>query len=280
MFAWWIYASEHIIVFANLLVTGFQIDLWGTSAFSSNYLQNVPYSEYILHISGFIIFYILGVIGLLYMLSSAKQNKYNFALLLGACTLAAIAFIGQVFSFTGFIPHRWFSLSQAMMAIFAALGLILISNLFSTKYIARPLLVIVTTIVCFLMITSGGWANYDSPIYAKDLTARFALTESEQQSMDTISEIYEGKIAVTSPDNYYLAYNREMYDNIELGTYLYSEDFSNFENTMLIIRTEILENAFPNPQGILKLDYDARETLSRSDFSFVYSSQSVIAFIG
>jgi len=277
MFGWWTYASGHMSTFAELIRWGFRVEQWAPSQAAEAYESKVPYSEYLLDILGFLLFYTFAVIGSLSMLSHGSRHKYGFALVLGGFVLVAIAFFSIPLGLTGTLPRRWFSYSQLIMAIPAALGLISVSGLFPNRVISRTLLCMSILAMCFLMTTSSR-ADFDNPIYTKDLTTRSALTGSELRGMNTLSAIWKGRIAGTQVDISYFQENKGMSVVTTFGSQLYTKDFSESKDAMIVIREEIVVHPFYS-EGQLRLDYDPREVLAGQGFSRVYDCGSVTAFL-
>jgi len=277
MFGWWTYASGHMSTFAELIRWGFRVEQWAPSQAAEAYESKIPYSEYLLDILGFLLFYTFAVIGSLSMLSPGSRHKYGFALVLGGLVLVAIAFFSIPLGLTGTLPRRWFSYSQLIMAIPTALGLISVSSLFRNRLISRALLSVSILAMCFLMTTNSR-ADFDNAIYTKDLTVRDALTSSELRGMDTLSAIWEGRVAGTQVDISYLLDNKGMSVVTTFGSQLYTKDFSESIDAMIVIREEIVVHPLYS-QGRLRLDYDPREVLTEEGFSRVYDCGSVTAFL-
>ena len=278
MLSWWVYASELIQTFAEVIRWGLRVEMiLPYYEAVGAYRLGIAYSEHLLNMLGFLLFYAFAIIGSLHMLSPATRHKHSFVIVLGGAVLVAIAFFSQSLGFIGVLPSRWFYFSQIIMAIPAALGLILVSTLSRNRLISRVLLVILILTVSFLMITNYR-TNRDNPIYAENLTIRTAFTASELQGMNTVSDTWEGRVAVVQPDYYYLSFNKKVYTE-ELAPYLCSKDFSDCQEAMVIIRQEITSHPFASFGGILKLDYDLRQALEEQGFSCIYNCGAVSAFL-
>ena len=120
--------------------------------------------------------------------------------------------------------------------------------------------------------------NRDNPFYAENITTRTAFTASELQSMNTISDIWEGSVAVVYPDVYYFEFNRGMSAE-QLALCLWSQDFGDLEEALVIIREEIVDHPIYTSAGIINIDYDPRQALGEQGFSRIYDCGSVAAFL-
>ena len=277
MLGWWMYASGHITFLSDLINWGFKIDSWAPSSATVDYMSQIAYSEYLLNQVGFLFFYALAIPGLLYMVSPVFRSGHRFCIALSGGVLTGIAFSVLILGLTGALADRWFYYSQLVMAIPAGLGLIIYSTFAQNKLKRTLLLGAMSFAISFMMITSA-MTDFDSPIYAKNLTPRIALTESEMQGMDTISTIWRGEVAVIYPDAYYFMYKKRMFIR-EMETALGSQDFGDYKFTMPIIREEIVHHPFSTHTGILQIDYVPQELLLKEGFAHIYDSETVSAFL-
>jgi len=277
MFSWWIYASGHISVFADLIKNGFRFEQWGHTIIETGYIGQIAYFEYLLNMLGFLLFYAIAVIGSLYLISPAFRNKYSFVIVFAGSLLLIIAALSLPLERTGFLTGRWFVFTQLILVIPFAYGLFCLSSFFRNRLASTGLFTILLLTISFLMITNST-TNFDSPIYAKNLTTRNALTASEQEGMDTISEMWQGTVAGVYPEIYYFRFNKDMPAN-EMAPCLLSKDFTDCQEDMIIVRKEILDNPIHSGQGIFQIDYDLLELLEDQGFSRVYDSTSLAAFL-
>jgi hypothetical protein len=63
MLAWWTYASGHIFTLAEVIKSGFRVELWELTEPAFEYMQTIPFSEYLLNLLGFLLFYMFSIIG-------------------------------------------------------------------------------------------------------------------------------------------------------------------------------------------------------------------------
>jgi hypothetical protein len=277
MLAWWTYASGSISTIVELIRWGFRIERWLPAEAYVVYIQEVAFSEYLLSNLGFLLFFTFAVIGSFSMLAKRFGNRNSFALVLGGLVLVAIGFFSLALELSGFLAHRWWYNSQLVMAIPAAVGFLLICSWFKSKFSMSIVLAILIFIISFFSITAPQ-ANFDNRMYTKNTAAHYAFTQSELSAMNTISDIWRGKVGVaTSSAYYYFLFNRDMLVE-EIVPSIYEKDFTDCGGMMVIVRDEIVNNFFSFHGGGVKLDYDPREVLLEQGFDRVYESGTVSAF--
>ncbi|MBA7715010.1 hypothetical protein ES703_124047 [subsurface metagenome] len=277
MLAWWTYASGHISTLAELIKSGFRVELWELAEPAFEYMQTVPLSEYLLNLLGFLLFYMFSIIGSFYMLARKFGNRHSFALVLGGFALIAIAFLSLPLGLSGFLAHRWWTNSYLIMAIPAAVGFLSVCVYFKSSFSRAIILTILIFIISFFSVTAPQ-VNFDNRIYSENTAPRHAFTESELRAMNTVSNIWDGKVGVaTNSARYYFALNRNMWVE-EIAPSLYSRDFADCTDMIVIIRDEVVNNFFSFHGGGMKLDYDPREVLEEQGFDHLYDNGSVSAF--
>jgi len=273
MLSWWTYDSGHITAVAELIKYGFRIERWVLA----EPMVGVSFSERLLYMLGFLLFYAFSIIGVLPMLTRRFGNRHSFALVLGGLVLLAIAFLSVPLGLTGVLPQRWWWNSHLILAIPAAVGLFSVCSWFKGKFSRALVLATLILVLSFFSITAAG-ANFDNRIYTKNTAARYAFTESELSAMDTISRISGGKVGVATPAaRFYLEFNRNVSVK-EIAANLSARDFSNCTGMIVMIRDEVAKNYFDFTGGGMKLDYDPREALEEQGFSHVYDCGTVSAF--
>jgi len=242
------------------------------------YIQAVPFSEYLLSLLGFLLFFAFSVVGWFYMLAKRFGNGHSFALVVGGLVLAAIGFIALPLGLSGFLAHRWWYNASVLLAIPAAIGFLSVCAYFRSNLGRTMILAILILVISFFSITAEK-VNFDNRIYTENTAARLAFTESELSAMNTISNVWDGRVGVaTSSTRYYLRFNIDMPVK-EIVPNLYSRDFSECTYIMVIIRDEVVNNYFVFAGGGMKLDYDPREVLEEQGFSTIYDCGSVAAFL-
>jgi hypothetical protein len=276
MFAWWTFASGSINSLAGAIRWGFRVDTLTTSTSTVQYTQTVPYSEYLLNLTGFLLFYLFSIIGAFYMLSRKFGNRDSTVLVLGGISLVILGFIGLPLGLSAFLSHRWWFYSYFIMAIPAAIGILSISQWVKNGMVKLSITIVLVLIVSFLSITAPT-ANKDSPLYSKNSDARAAFSYSQLAAMDTLSsiktkrEIAYGRVgAVTSKSIYYFEYQRSTYVR-DIADNLYLKDFSGLDGVLVMIDEEVADGYFEADRGGMKLNYDPRLELERLGFSHVYN---------
>jgi hypothetical protein len=276
MLSWWMYASGHIMLLAKSIQWAFQVEHFQARAPAQAiaYSLEIPISEVLLDRVGFSMYYALAIIGCLYLMSKkATGSGHGFMLALGGCFLTAIGFFSPVLH-AYVLPVRWHFMSQVMLAIPAALGIILISGV-ADKH--RALLIgALVGLLSFSMVADVA-ANFDTPILSSARLIRVAFTESELQSMDTITDLWRGTIASDQHSNAYLSSQRDV-ETLEINEPLDVQDFLTLKGSMLLIREYITSKPFYAGGKAWMLGYDPIDILMTQRFEQVYDSGSVTAF--
>ena len=277
MFTWWTYASGHIYDLVELIRWGFKVEKWEAAEPTLKYVQMVPFSEYLLNLLGFLLFYAFAFVGWFYMLAKRFCNRHSFALVVSGLVLAAIGFFSLPLELSGFLAYRWWTYSYLILAIPAAIGFLTVCGYFRSNLGRTMILAILILVISFFSITAAR-ANFDNRIYTQNTAARHAFTHSELSAMNTISEVWDGQVGVaTSSADYYFGFNRDMWV-VYIVPNLYSRDFAECTNMILIIRDEVVDNYFSFAGGGMKLDYDPRGVLEQQGFDRIYDSGTVAAF--
>jgi len=277
MFAWWMYASGHIVDFANIIKWVFREEYLGAvpPEALTLYAAQIPLSEYVIDRLGFFLFYSFSFIGSFYLLSKRAGSRHGFALVLGGLVLLSLGFFGTPLG-TPFLEARWRYFSQIILAVPAALGLILVCGLFRNNLGRASILAILTLVMSFLMITDIA-SNFDQPIFSEHRMVRHAFTESEIKSMDTISYVWDGTIGTDLHATSYFRWSKGK-EATEVSDSLLSKDFTDCNGMMVVIREYIAQKPF-DCHGVVKLDYNPRDILENQGFNKVYDSKSVSGFL-
>lgn len=283
MFAWWMYATNFAIAWiARLIEWGFMIGYpWTPSAPVVQYMGQHE-GQYMMAPLGLNLYFIIGVTGAFSLLAKELRNYYRFALAVTGLLLIAVMSSTSVLGLTGFSVFRWYPVAEVILAIPAAIIILLVCGLFKGNLVKGIVLASLVIPLSFLSITST-FTNHDSPIYLKDITARYSYTQSEVEARNTISEVYDGTVWT---DKYYSGYligwpigaARGGLLIRDLTTSLLSGDYEGIEG-LVIIRKEILEKPFEVGAGVSKLDHDPREKLEQLHFNRIYESGGVTAFL-
>lgn len=133
------------------------------------------------------------------------------------------------------------------------------------------------------MITSS-ISDFDNPIFAHDLSVRYAFTQPEisaaqffsGKSINGISSDYD--YALNPSSSIFINYNN--FDPNKIAPLDASLKNGSFKQNgeIIIIRQEISQAPFRLESGIYKLNYDPNIVLSKK-FNLIYDSNSVKAYI-
>lgn len=272
--SYWIYVSGHITRLAEMIRTGFGYEgYWSRAPIELSPFFNAPLSEQIFSWLGFFLFCGFSLFGGLLMMSKKFGTRYSLAMALGGLALLALGVLPMVTG-ASVLEDRWWYASQVMLAIAVSIALLSICSLFRSNLVKISLLATLSFILCFVMVMSPQ-ANFDNPVFTKDVTARYGFTEAEFQAMQTLSTVQDAEIGT---DTYYswLRWVPQFHATIQsVDEELQDEDFTNFPRMLIVIREEIVHQP---RHGFLKLDYDPRLALDEQGFSRVYDCGSVSAF--
>jgi len=284
MFAWWMYMLEWAMpTIANLIEVVFRLEGagWTPIPVGIQYLQEHK-AQYMLVPLGFNLLCAIGEVGILSMLATGLRDKHRFALAASGAALTIIVGLFGVLGLTGFHLPRWYPFVEWLMAIPAAVAILLITGLFKSNLIKGLVIVCLIFALVFISITTN-FANQDSPIYLRDITARSSYIQSEVNAASTILEKYQGMIRT---DFYYTLYfncSSRFWDvgklpAQDLTEKLISGNFQDIEN-LVVIRREIIGKPFDVSGGKYKLNYDPIDELGQLHFNRIYDSKAVSAFI-
>lgn len=114
-------------------------------------------------------------------------------------------------------------------------------------------------------------ANIDNHTFVEHSGVRYAMTDSELQTLSAISAVWDGKIG---GDSYYNTVMRD-YNNDCIDDLLYYKDVSKYSDCYILIRNEIIGKPFKLYSSSYKLEYDPRKYLANNGFSKSYDCGSV-----
>lgn len=275
MFAWWTYASGHITALVRLIQWGFSADFF-LQGYGEviEYIATIPLSEQLFNQLGMFLFFAISFIGCFYMLSK-KGTSHTFIMAVVGITPLAIGFFSLI---TGHsvIEHRWWYFSQILLALPLAIAFFLLSEIIKSKYAKAFFLSIFTIFLAFFMIMSS-IANLDNHNFSPNSRVRFALVESELQSIETTSELWNKTIG---GDLYYADGAATLgYNTTSICEQLYIKNFTKSDDVLLSIREEIITKPFWLFTTIYKLDYDPKQMLMEQKYSRVYDCRSVTVYL-
>jgi len=277
--SWWMFVSRHDVTLAALFNTGFINPIrfaQGEFIVTGELYQ----LERALNLIGFGAFMGLSFSGICYMVSKIYHQKYAFVIAASTLVLIGLIFLMLLLKLTGFFPGRWYPTVQILVAIPLSVGLFLICGAIKSKRIRVLMPAFIISFLSFFIITSPN-LNMDYPIYSKNTMFRIFYTKTELNAGNTISNIYTGK-SLLSDSLYAGKFSRPEYESMrDIGASLFTRDFSHWNETLFIIRQDIISRAFAahrTETGIMKIDYDPIEAITNLDYPLVYHSGTVFAF--
>ncbi len=289
---YWTFFSGHISILRGLIRTGFSVDNLATMppggiALVPNSLQSafiqyrehvVPFSEQLFNYAGLFVYFTFAFIGAFIMFSRDIRNRYGFAFVFASLLILAVNFIGIITN-RSFMVGRWNYLLQVLLAIPVGVAFLWLGNLPAKKTLRACLAGIMTFTLTLLMVMSIQ-ANTDNRTFSPNTIVRYGFRQSEVEAMNTVSNMYNGKIA---GDCIYSLLGRlpELAGKVvTMCDQLYSRDFTECSDKLVLIRKEIVINPL-NIAGLapFRLDYDPNQALSEQGFSRVYQCDTVSGFV-
>lgn len=275
MCAWWMQGAEKPIeTLRDLIRTSFSASNWTQPLSQSrDYMQSIPFTEYVIRVIMDPVFWALGFIGCLALFSRRFGNRHGFNLAASGLAVLAIGIISMPLGI-GVLPDRWQLASVYLLAVPAGIGLLAISSVLRRTTVRALCLAFIVGALVFICIVCP-LADIDRPITTPNTTVRYGFKESELRAADTITDAWGTNVAA---DGYYLEVlpaNGAILRN--LNTNFVTMDFTDREDRVVIIRQEVVERPFYLPE-VYRLDYDPREILEQQGFSQIYDCGTVTAF--
>lgn len=268
MLSWWMYVSNHFLIFANLLNIVSDFD---SSSVTSTivYARSSTNLEYIVDMSPFLLYYCLSVVGIFYSISK-KSNSSYFALSLSGMTIVSIPFALMLTALGGLLGERWIYFSQILMAIPAAVGVCLIFNS-KKSHLIKPVLVVFISLFIFVSIINPS-ANVDN-VFNRDSFVRPAHTDSELAASHVLGKINDNDVFTDAIYQFPII----KYSNVDVNQIeplLLNNDFSLVNNGLIVMRQEVLvKRTLKLPQ---RLSPEVVSTLSL--FNRVYDNNAVVYY--
>lgn len=282
MFSWWMYVAQHyLIAFVTLFEKGMSSTLGGFSIKLSNDVSIDSKIELLLSIFGFFLGIGLSIFGSLCMLSNKYVNRNSFSIVFSGYALTAIVFGSLLLGLVGLLPGRWYVILQIVLVIPAALGIYVLSLSFKDRYKQIISLIVLISILTFFMITDPV-ANTDTPIYSKNSTIRLNFKDSELSSINTISNINANNKTILTDQfpMYYVQYTIKNKRSKSFTDLLLNKNFTTAKNDTIIVRQEILDHPFgAYSNGITRLDYNLPQLLNEYEYSKIFNSSTVQAYV-
>ena len=224
--------------------------------------------------AGFLMLIGFIVIGSLFWLSQKAISNKRAAIIIGALGLSVVTFVLPFFNIENFIPGRWLPFIAVLGAAIAAGGILALSRLLNGRVMKSLLMVLIVFIFSMFMINSYG-VNTRTPFYGKDYMQdpqRYAFNESELSAIDSISEIYDGKITT---DNEYRKLPFEGRVGLERVSSLSIEADS---EGLVVIREYIYTHQFAGG-GSERESRDLLDSFSSSGYNMIFNNGEVKAYL-
>lgn len=273
MFTWWMYASQAFGTLVKLLEWGFNRDVFAGEVNVSVNVALVPLSEQVFNNIGLFLFFALSFIGIFYILSRKSHHAWIFAFI--AFTPLIIGFSSLV-SGHSIIEHRWWYLSQVLLAIPLAVSVLLVAAGTQKKgagTLKKTMMFMLVAGLAFVMILSPP-ANVDNNLFSPNSATRAAFTDSEIQSTTTIAGMTEARIGT---DFYWSSVCNLLLDvrTISIDSALQSGDYLGTGLHLILIREYIVHEPFTLYGHPYRITYDPAPGLEQQGFDTVYDSCSV-----
>lgn len=284
MFSWWIYASGHIKVLADIIKVGFNEEIFVHAPSKViGYIATTPIFEQFFNQFGIFLFFSISLIGCFYMISLEYGNHSTFKIAVVGLTPLIVGFSSLIFGYF-IIPERWWYFSQILLAIPIAIAFLLLCTRFLNKSLKPIFILFLTVFISFVMVMSPN-ANLDNHIFSPNTGVRSALTETEMTTAAFFVEKSIGNLSsdfdyFTNPSSSILInYYGLNYDRIKSldASLLKGEFFKN--GNILVIRNEIVKRPFRLFGQVYKLNYDPVKSLDIKGFSEIYDCTSVKGFL-
>jgi len=251
---------------------------WSMPRGVANYFNTIPFAERLHNMLGEALFFGISFIGIFFAISK-RGNRESFMIALTSMVLFGISFLSN-FGFY-ILQYRWTYFAQIFFALFLAASLfLLIYNFNRNKNTITIVFFIFIFFLTFVMITNN-IATLDNNSFSPNSNVRLALTESEAQSITTISEMWNKTVGT---DEYYSLVINNMhntgcinYDAMEISNELFSGNFEKY-NRLLLIRGYISQQPVRIFRTNYKLNYNPTHTLTNQHFSKIFNSGSVSGF--
>ena len=269
MLAYWNYITGHIRNLSLLIKWGFSFNFLKGRL---QYLFDIPFLDQIFNNLGMFLFFSLSFMGCFYLISKQFRNSNRFTLTFSGIVILCITFFSLIFNMD-ILVDRWFFFSQILLVIPLSLSLFLINSVSKNKMIKSLLISISVFILSFLLIMSSQ-ANMDNRLLTPNSGFRFAFTESEMTALNTISRIWSGLLGVDFYGREPFLFDREF---ITIEKFLIAGNFDEIQDTLIVIREEILTHPYKIARGIL--DYDLHIVLEEQNFSRIYNDGSTSGYL-
>ncbi len=248
----------------------------------SNYYSNIPLIEILIKKANVFIYGGLGGLGALVYLYRRKLQPRTFYYILMALAILILSVVNGVLSEFYFLS-RHIQITQILIApVIGYLLYNLLENLKIWRYLIVGIVVLGLGLVSFI----SPLTSVDSAKLTPDLTYRQAMTEGEIEGIDYICTNHSGDIMSDWICSNYIYYKKQVKDDWkinevkDLSRELYSRDFSDIKNnTIIIVRKEILNNPVLMLDSVYKFGYDPEDILMKQGYHKYYDNEYLNAYI-
>ena len=272
MFAWWTFAaSSSIKSLAKLIEWGFSIDVFvKTPEEYQGYVAAIPLGEQLFNNLSMFLFFAFSFIGIFYMISQ-RGGSSSFAMAWAGMAPLAIGFFSLI-SGHSVIEHRWWYFAQILLSIPLAVAIYIVGTWKSKRQIHLYSFVFGFVVLLSILMIMSPSANVDNPYFSPNSNMRNSLTESELESVKTVTEKWDGLIKA---DRYLAGSQVFQYPQVSaFCQQIYAEDYLSLGDHIILVREAIVGRPFKIFSSIYKLDYDLNVKLDGLGFSRIYDSNS------
>lgn len=195
---------------------------------------------------GFILLIMLSIIGSLYLLGNYANYPQKYKNKPNSIYLAIITLIFILIPYSLTIvypqslPNRWFPFIEIFASIFAGLGIyVIFNNIKENKWKFGS--IIGVSCLIFLLV-SNPVINPNSQLYSSELSVRTALTTSEIDSSNFISQY--SNISVVKGNSKYIAF---INPELKAKNYIDPGNSTTFNKGIIILRNYDIEKGFTIP---------------------------------
>lgn len=270
MFSWWIYMANRIELPFTFIQRALEYDPSQVKDVTAYSAYALPYYQYLLNISPYLFFYGFSIVGFLYAISKKTKVSY-LALTLGAIVLLAIPFLLIESGMSGYLSERWIYTAQLFMSIPVAIGVFKIFKIAKNRTLLKNISVVsIISLFVFVSVINPA-ANIDNSDISQYSTIRYAFTDSELQSINTLQKLNNNLIYTDKFNGKAILDQRVDF----IDKYLENRNYTSLRG-LVILRTIIDSEPVPG----MRLEYNPIAELSlNNNFIRVYDSGSEVAFL-
>lgn len=275
---WWVYASSvYFQSFIDFVVQGFSFEA-SLGITTPSFV--VPFTESLVASLGSYLFFGVGIIGLLYLLSSRNSTKMKVLAIIFVVPVI-VAFITSVAGGYYFQDRFWYY-GELTMALPFGLALYILAGdrKFNLRTIGATAIVVG---IVFLMIICPN-ANMTNSTFSPNTDSRLALTTSEMSSLyfahDEFNRslISDRGIAVAIA-NLYIG-DPDIPLNIVIDKGIDTGNYSSYSTGMILLRNAILTEPFYLDGAVrAHLSYDPGVILEKQGFNLVANNGAVRCYL-